>query len=98
RVRTGLVASAGAQVVFPGLVRVSAAFRLAHSHSLGNLREQVRAELGHIPLGILAVTAGWSRWLQLRRPSENQTRNILARLWPLCIALIGVVLLNYREM
>ena len=60
--------------------------------------EEVLAELSHIPLAILAVTAGWSRWLELRLPSENQTRSVLARLWPLCIALIGVVLLNYREM
>jgi len=45
------------------------------------------------------VTLGWSRWLELRLPAENnQTRNTMARLWPLCLVLIGVVLLNYREM
>src|SRR6266436_113878 len=98
RVQTGRVASGRARLAFPFLIAVSGALLLTHSHSLGNLKEEVLAELSHIPLAILAVTAGWSRWLELRLPSENQTRNVMARLWPLCIALIGVVLLNYREM
>ena len=98
RVQTGGVTSGRARLVFPVLIAVSGALLLTHSHSLGNLKEEVLAELSHIPLAILAVTAGWSRWLELRLPAENQTRNVVARLWPLCIALIGVVLLNYREM
>jgi copper resistance protein D len=98
RVQTGRVTSGRARLVFPVLIAVSGALLLTHSHSLGNLKEEVLAELSHIPLAILAVMAGWSRWLELRLPSENQTRSVMARLWPLCIALIGVVLLNYREM
>jgi copper resistance protein D len=98
RVQTGRVASGRARLIFPVLVAVSGALLLTHSHSLGNLKEEVLAELSHIPLAILAVTAGWSRWLELRLPSENQTRNAMARLWPLCFVLIGVLLLNYREM
>ena len=98
RVQTGRVASGRARLAFPILIAVSGALLLTHSHSLGNLKEEVLAELSHIPLAILAVTARWSRWLELRLPSENQTRAVMARLWPLCIALIGVVLLNYREM
>jgi copper resistance protein D len=98
RVQTGRVASGRARLVFPALIAVSGALLLTHSHSLGNLKEELLAELSHTPLAILAVTAGWSRWLELRLPSENQTRNVMARLWPVCIALIGVVLLNYREM
>jgi len=97
RVQTGRVASGRARLIFPVLVAVSGALLLTHSHSLGNLKEEVLAELSHIPIAILAVTAGWSRWLELRLPSENQTRNAMARLWPLCFVLIGVVLLNYRE-
>jgi copper resistance protein D len=98
RVQTGRVTSGRARLAFPVLIAVSGALLLTHSHSLGNLKEEVLAELSHIPLAILAVAAGWSRWLELRLPSENQTRSVMARLWPLCIALIGVVLLNYREM
>ncbi len=97
RVQTGRVAPGRARLVFPVLVAVSGALLLTHSHSLGNLKEEVLAELSHIPLAILAVTLGWSRWLELRLPAENQTRNAMARLWPLCLVLIGVVLLNYRE-
>jgi putative copper resistance protein D len=98
RVQTGRVASGSARLAFPMLVAVAGALLLTHSHSLGNIKEEVLAELSHIPLAILAVIAGWSRWLELRLPSENRTRHAMARLWPLCILLIGVALLNYREM
>jgi putative copper resistance protein D len=98
RVQTGRVAAGSARLIFPMLIAVAGALLLTHSHALGNIKEEVLAELSHIPLAILAVTAGWSRWLELRLPSENRTRHALARVWPLCIFLIGVALLNYREM
>jgi putative copper resistance protein D len=98
RVQTGRVASASVRLVFPVLVAVSGALLLTHSHSLGNIKEEVLAELSHIPLAILAVAAGWSRWLELRLPAENRTRNAMARIWPACIMLIGAILLNYHEM
>jgi putative copper resistance protein D len=97
RVQTGRAASANIRLVFPLLVSFSGALLLTHSHSLGNIKEEVLAELSHIPIAIFAVVAGWSRWLELRLPSENQTRSLVARLWPACIMLIGVVLLNYHE-
>ena len=98
RVQTGRVASSSVPLVFPMLVAVAGALLLTHSHSLGNIKEEVLAELSHIPLAILAVMAGWSRWLELRLPAENHARAWVARLWPVCITLIGVLLLNYREM
>ena len=98
RVQTGRVRSGRARLAFPLLIAISGALLLTHSHSLGNIKEEVLVELSHIPLAILAVIAGWSRWLELRLPAENQTRSVMARVWPLCIAMIGVVLLNYREM
>jgi putative copper resistance protein D len=98
RVQTGRVASASVRLVFPVLVAVSGALLLTHSHTLGNSKEEVLSELSHIPLAILAVAAGWSRWLELRLPAENPARNTLARLWPVCIVLIGAILLNYHEM
>ena len=60
RVQTGRVASANVRLVFPLLVAVSGALLLTHSHTLGNIKEEVLAELSHIPLAILAVAAGWS--------------------------------------
>jgi copper resistance protein D len=98
RVQTGRVASANIRLVFPMLIAVSGALLLTHSHSLGNVKEEVLAELSHIPLAILAVMAGWSRWLELRLPAENHTRAWSTRLWPVRISLIGILLLNYREM
>lgn len=98
RVQTGRVASANVRLVFPVLVAVSGALLLTHSHTLGNIKEEVLAELSHIPLAILAVAAGWSRWLDVRLPAENRTRSAMARVWPACIMLIGAILLNYHEM
>ncbi|HKW65282.1 MAG TPA: CopD family protein [Candidatus Acidoferrum sp.] len=98
RVQTGRVASSNVHLVFPMLVAVAGALLLTHSHSLGNIKEEVLAELSHIPLAILAVMAGWSRWLELRLPAEDHSHAWMARLWPVCITLIGVLLLNYREM
>jgi len=98
RVQTGRVAFANVRLVFPMLVAVSGALLLTHSHTLGNIKEEVLSELSHIPLAILAVAAGWSRWLELRLPVENRTRSTMARVWPACIMLIGAILLNYHEM
>jgi copper resistance protein D len=98
RVQTGRVSSPRVPLVFPMLVAIAGALLLTHSHALGNIKEEVLAELSHIPLAILAVAAGWSRWLELRLPPENRVRNAMARLWPVCILLVGVLLLNYREM
>ena len=62
---------------------------------LGNVKEEFLAELSHIPLALLAVMAGWSRWLEIRLPGDP-TR-LLSRIWPLCFTLIGAVLILYRE-
>jgi putative copper resistance protein D len=98
RVQTGRVASERARLGFPALVAVASALLLTHSHSLGNIKEEVLAELSHAPLAVLGIVAGWSRWLELRLPSEDKVRNRMAWVWPTCLVLIGVLLLNYREM
>ncbi len=98
RVQTGRVATERARLIFPALVAVASALLLTHSHSLGNIKEEVLAELSHAPLAVLGIVAGWSRWLELRLPAENDVRDRLAWLWPTCLVLIGLLLLNYREM
>lgn len=98
RVQTGRVATERARLIFPALVAAASALLLTHSHSLGNIKEEVLAELSHAPLAILGVVAGWSRWLELRLPTENKVRDRMAWLWPTCLVLIGLLLLNYREM
>jgi putative copper resistance protein D len=98
RVQTGRVASTNIRLVFPILVAAASALLLTHSHSLGNIKEEVLAELSHAPLAILGITAAWSRWLELRLPLENRIRPVMAGLWPACFLLIAAALLNYREM
>jgi putative copper resistance protein D len=98
RVQTGRVATQRARLIFPALVAVASALLLTHSHSLGNIKEEVLAELSHAPLAVLGIVAGWSRWLELRLPTENKMRDKMAWLWPTCLVLIGLLLLNYREM
>ncbi len=83
-------------LIFPIMCALAGAVMLTHSHSLLNVKEEVLAELSHVPLAILAVLAGWSRWLEVRLPASN--RQIVSWIWPVCFVLVGAQLLNYREM
>ncbi|HEY7305262.1 MAG TPA: CopD family protein [Bryobacteraceae bacterium] len=94
-VQTGRLAASKAALVFPAVCAVGGALLLTHTHALSNLKEESLTELSHVPLALLAVTAGWARWLDLRFPGPG--RKAAARVWPVCFALIGVVLLLYRE-
>lgn len=82
-------------LIFPLICAVGAALLLTHSHDTSSLREETMAELSHTPMAVVGVMAGWSRWLELRLPSED--RSIPSWIWPVCFVLIGAGLLNYRE-
>ncbi len=84
-----------AAMVFPLVCAVGGALLLTHSHSFNDVTAEFLAELSHLPLAVLAVAAGWSRWLEIRLPKEEG--KLAGRVWPVCFALIGLVLLNYRE-
>jgi putative copper resistance protein D len=94
---TDRIKSPAAGLVFPGVCALGGAILLTHSHALGNVKDELLVELSHIPLAILGIAAGWSRWLELRLPPEDRTRRILSWVWPVCFILVGVVLLNYHE-
>jgi len=96
RVQTGRAVSLRAQRVFPLLIAVGATLLVAHSHALGNVKEEVLTETTHLPIAVLGVVAGWSRWLELDAPDAVDGR-MAAWLWPTCFVLIGLLLLNYRE-
>ena len=96
RVRKRKVENHPAALVFPVMCALGGALLLTHSHSLTNLKEELLAELSHVPMGIFAVFAGWARWLEIRMPEKD--RAIPAWIWPVCFVLIGAGLLNYREM
>ncbi len=95
RVRKLKLQNHPAALVFPLMCALGGALLLTHSHNLTNIKEELLAELNHVPLGILAVLAGWSRWLEVRLPAKD--RGIPAWIWPACFVLIGAGLLNYRE-
>ncbi len=83
-------------MVFPLMCALGGAVLLTHSHAITNVKENLLVELSHVPMGIIAVFAGWARWLELRLPEED--RAIPSWIWPACFVLIGAGLLNYREM
>ncbi len=95
RVRTGRSASPRYALAFPMICALGGALLLTHSHAVINAKEQLLVELSHVPLALLAVAAGWSRWLELRL--DPPTGKFAAWIWPFCLVLIGLVLLNYRE-
>jgi putative copper resistance protein D len=102
-VETGRLQSRRAALVFPALCAFGGALLVTHSHALGALKEETLVEMSHTPIALLGATAGWSRWLQLRLlepPASTRDAKIVAVLnwiWPVCLALVGLILLNYRE-
>lgn len=95
-VQTGRIPPRRAGLVFPLVCATGGALLLTHSHSLGNIRAEFFAEMSHIPLAVLAILAGWSRWLEIRLPPRKR-EYFVAWVWPVCFVLIGVILLSYRE-
>lgn len=94
-VQTGRIFSQKAALVFPAVCALGGALLLTHSHSLGDLQEELLAAMSHTAIAICAVFAGWSRWLQVRQ--SGRSARIAAWIWPICLILIGVILLDYRE-
>ena len=84
-----------AALIFPLLCAVGGGLLLTHSHAGLNLKEEFLIEVTHVPLGVLAMVAGWGRWLELRLPSP--ARQLAGRIWPWAFTLVGVVLVFYRE-
>ena len=83
-------------LVFPLMCAAGGAVLLTHQHAISNVKENLLVELSHVPMGVIAVFAGWSRWLELRLPQKD--RAVPSWIWPVCFVLIGAGLLNYREM
>jgi len=98
RVETNRVKSAAAALVFPAVCALGGVVLLTHTHALVNIKEELLAELSHTPLAVLGIVAGWSRWLELRLPQQNDSRKYLAWVWPICFILVGLVLMDYHEM
>jgi putative copper resistance protein D len=94
-VRTDRVRVHGAALVFPLLCAVGGGLLLTHSHAGLNLKQEYLVEITHVPLGVLAMITGWSRWLELRLPAPSG--RLAGRIWPVAFTLVGVSLILYRE-
>jgi putative copper resistance protein D len=102
-VQTGRLGWSRARFVFPVLCAAGGALLLTHTHGLGGGTDEVFAELSHTPIALLGAMAGWGRWLELRLDEPgavvqtSRHRRIMAWVWPVCLILIGILLLDYRE-
>jgi len=94
-VRTGRIRSPRAALVFPILCSVGGALLLTHSHAALNLKAEYLVEVTHAPLGVIAMLVGWGRWLELRLPPGETA--LPGRVWSVGLAMVGVLLLLYRE-
>ena len=81
--------------VFPVVTIWSGILLLTHVHEVSNSQSAFFMELSHLPLGLLSLLAGWSRWLELRLPSDR--RAAAGRLWGPALAAFGLLLIFYRE-
>jgi putative copper resistance protein D len=94
-VRTGRLRDERLALVFPFVCAISGALLLAHAHTLQNIKEAYLMEVTHLPLAVVGIVVGWSRWLELRLPEREGA--IAGRVWAPGLALVGLLLLFYRE-
>jgi putative copper resistance protein D len=94
-VRSGRLSSPRSALVFPLLCVVGGSLLLTHSHASLSLKSEYLIEVTHAPLGVVALLIGWARWLELRLPAARD--RLPGQLWATGLAVIGVLLLLYRE-
>jgi copper resistance protein D len=97
-VQAGKLRAAWTQYAFPLMCAAGAALLLTHNHSLADGKDEVLALMSHAALALFGVTAGWARWLELRLPKGEGEQRFAGYVWPVALMLVGMVLLDYREM
>lgn len=96
-VETGRLTSQHAALVFPALCALGGALLLTHTHGFGDdAANEMLVGLSHSAIAVLGATAGWARWLQIRS-SDRRAARFVAWVWPVCLVLVGALLLDYRE-
>ncbi|MBF0093524.1 MAG: CopD family protein [Alphaproteobacteria bacterium] len=95
RVRTGRLHHPAAKYMFPLLCAVGGAMLLTHTHQIGDARQRFLVEFTHLPMGLFGILAGWGRWLELR--GDPQVKRWAGWFWPVCLIMVGLILLDYRE-
>ena len=96
-VQAGKLRARWATYVFPGMCFVGAAMLLTHEHSPTDVKNALLAEMSHTSIALFGVMAGWGRWLELRLP-KSPMAGIAGYFPPLCLTMVGLILLNYREL
>lgn len=96
-VQTGRYAVRPSGYVFPLLCLLGGLVLLTHSHSLNDTREVLLIEMSHSIMALLALATGAARWLELRSEDAG-VRRVAGWVWPAGLALIGLVLIGYREL
>lgn len=95
RVRSGRHPASPWRYVFPVVTISSGVLLMTHVHEVSDSRSAFFMELSHLPLGLLSLLAGWSRWLELRLPADR--RGTSGGLWGPALAAFGLLLIFYRE-
>lgn len=95
RVRSGRHPDSPWRYVFPVVAIWSGVLLLAHAHELSDGKSAFFMELSHLPLGLVSLLAGWSRWLELRLPPVKSGGP--GRIWGPALAVFGLLLVLYRE-
>ena len=95
RVRNGHHPDSPWRYVFPIVAIWSGVLLLAHVHEVSDSKTAFFMELSHLPLGLVSLLAGWSRWLELRLPPAGSGGP--GRIWGPALAVFGLLLILYRE-
>jgi putative copper resistance protein D len=95
RVRSGKITYPRATFIFPLLCIIGGTLLLTHSHRGMALKSEFLIEVNHIVLGILAITMGVGRWLELRLDAIESYWAGWA--WRVSFVLFGLLLLFYSE-
>ncbi len=93
--RLGSPGTSRVALVFPLLVATGGTLMLLHPQALEYSGQEVLIGWTHLPIAVLGIASGWSRWLEVRLPPSHA--RAWGWLWPICFLLIGALLLFYRE-
>ena len=94
-VRTGRLPPARAALVFPAVSLLGGGLLIVHSHAGVGLKDELLIQLTHLPIAVLGMLAGMSRWIELRLP--NRTGRRIGWLWPPALLGVGLILVGYWE-
>lgn len=95
RVRSGRHPRSPWRFVFPIACICGGVLLLVHVHQVNVTKTGFFMELTHLPLGLVALLAGWARWLELRLAPAHTSWS--GRLWAPALVVFGLLLVFYRE-